>query len=58
VSSDVIWVRVILFSKPVPADQCLPYLGGGHIDLISRDRRVDALEPTGVHAALLPPVHK
>jgi EAL domain-containing protein (putative c-di-GMP-specific phosphodiesterase class I) len=42
-----------LFSKAVPASQCIQYLLGGHIDLVRRVGRLEALEPTGVHAALL-----
>ncbi|MDB6092414.1 MAG: diguanylate cyclase [Gammaproteobacteria bacterium] len=42
-----------LFSKPVPASECVRYLRGGHIDLIGGDRRIDTLEQSGVHPALL-----
>jgi len=42
-----------LFSKAVPASECMRYLFGGRLDLVARNGRHDALEPTGVHAALL-----
>jgi diguanylate cyclase (GGDEF)-like protein/PAS domain S-box-containing protein len=42
-----------LFAKPMPADQCRGYLTGRHINFVTRDRRVDAVESTGVHPGLM-----
>lgn len=42
-----------LFSRPVPAQQILPYLKGRLIDLAGFDPAADTLEATGLHGALL-----
>ena len=42
-----------LFSRPVPADQVLPYLTGTLIDLVGLDPNAETLESTGLHGALL-----
>jgi diguanylate cyclase (GGDEF)-like protein/PAS domain S-box-containing protein len=42
-----------LFSKAIPASEVMRYLFGGRLDLVARNGRLDSLEPTGVHAALM-----
>jgi diguanylate cyclase (GGDEF)-like protein/PAS domain S-box-containing protein len=42
-----------LFSKAIPAGEVMRYLYGARLDLVDRNGRPDALETTGVHAALL-----
>jgi EAL domain-containing protein (putative c-di-GMP-specific phosphodiesterase class I) len=42
-----------LFSKAIPASEVMRYLYGARLDLVDRNGRPDALETTGVHAALL-----